>query len=367
MKFSFLLFFYALGTLAQTPEAITGQGNGGIGVVTKQATYLYDLYENSLHQDYYFNHGLTPNVDFQKRLKKKFFQKMITPEVRDLIALKLTEINEVSPITALILLRSMEMINWTFSPQELKVVDRPNADTPLELSNTTLINLAIRRNANVSMNSNFWDGNNTVPDLDDANKAALIFHETIHSYDKQAGVKGRILTAYLFSQAMAADFFSFDFFYQQNSLVRLPVRSKAHGEYQEYKLTHTLGSWFTLSGPKEFTLEALNLSKEKEVNFLRTITIKDSEETIKAKIREFCQSFFRASELTTVFYGVKAISPILLTLKTPGNEWREIEISEGSALFSWRFQLGQYSSMRELERCESMVEPNVRAFFQQFE
>lgn len=209
MKIKNLILFSAL-TMTSLAQAAKEVGNGGDGVELEGRTYVLDLVEAGVEDNAYFA-PIDADPRIVERLRTTFSGIDWAPV--DLLAQKLTEIQNISNVSALIILKTMEFYSWRTVSSAL--LDVPDEDTSLSIPRGKLIQLAIRRNTSILIDRDAW------LKLDAQNRAALVFHEALYAlvtpellaprpgyyYEKryaQLSFKAREIVGYLFTTALSA-------------------------------------------------------------------------------------------------------------------------------------------------------------------
>ena len=149
-------------------------GNGGDGVFLNGKYYLLDLVEFGVQEDPYFNHDVAINPVIESKVESAMAdlpQNNKFTFVKRLLAQKLSEIELVDPLIAVSLLFSIDFYQWRIVlPQLINIKDENSL-----LRDQDFVQLAIRRDQVIMLNSQFWSI------LEPAQVAALILHEAIFS------------------------------------------------------------------------------------------------------------------------------------------------------------------------------------------
>ena len=142
-----------------------GVGNGGDGVYINNKLYLLDLVEAGIQQKP--KYGTAIRTDILKRVEGILNPQEFPTKV---IAAKLTEYH---PNVRVIErhLQLIENLKWNFSDAPLVNVKDENS-----VLRPNFVQLAIRRKDRVRIDRKLWE------QLDEANRAALIFHEIYYTY-----------------------------------------------------------------------------------------------------------------------------------------------------------------------------------------
>lgn len=187
--FVFLAFaFVASVGFAGKGGADVSGGGGGVQIGSK--VYLYDLYEAGLHQTPYIEHK-AGDIEFENE-----FTKASLPQEASLVLLarKLRDIETLDPYLAAALVEGFKVLSWRVVDQKLE----RSPDFGNDVKEVELLQLANRRGGIVQIQRSLWNM------MDDANRVALIIHETLAALQpaQAQGNQGplRRLVAYLFDK-----------------------------------------------------------------------------------------------------------------------------------------------------------------------
>jgi hypothetical protein len=196
MKLSWLLFAgFALAAAAAT-SSFAGDGhssgNGGNGIVAQDGkrVFLFDLVEAGVEEKPYFGCRGCGDPRFASRVKLALGS---TTAATDLVVGKLKEIADVDLLSAMVLLRAMEMYSWRWVNTSLSpIVDYDGTD--LDIQADRLLQLAVRDQKIVRIDAGLWSR------MPDDHKAALIFHEVIYALVGSDSRAARELTSFFFTE-----------------------------------------------------------------------------------------------------------------------------------------------------------------------
>jgi hypothetical protein len=166
MKIFLALMLWSLSGFAGVRDV----GNGGAGVLINNTPYLLDLYEAGITSPA-FDKNLKPLPQFTQRTQKMSF---LTHEEQTLLALKLTELEKISPLTANKLALGLEMFLWRLTDHSL--VEIPER-SPIDLTPLQVVQLANRFGSTVRLSQKYWNL------MDSGNRLALILHELFYAYE----------------------------------------------------------------------------------------------------------------------------------------------------------------------------------------
>jgi hypothetical protein len=180
------------------------EGHGGYAVELHGKTYLMDFVENGLEQNPFIVPYTVVDAEILRNVEAIFHNE--NASFKELLAKKLSEINEYSSDLAFSYMGGIMSYNWIFVDFDLKPT--PDIDTIAQLPGAKYIPLANRRQQTILVNKPTWDK------LDDANKVGLILHELNYSlvvpvFDRllvtnidmrKASLKARELTSYFFQR-----------------------------------------------------------------------------------------------------------------------------------------------------------------------
>lgn len=154
-------------------NAWAGNGShGGDGLIINGKPYLLDLIE----------HGVEKMVTFSPpgkcSLSKETLRDMLNPSineknVREIITQKLYELCTVSNYAAVAISKASNSLFYSYV--KLSLVNIKDEETPLQYPKDKLVQLAVRQNNRVLIDSEKWNL------LDDWNKAGLIMHEIVYA------------------------------------------------------------------------------------------------------------------------------------------------------------------------------------------
>lgn len=173
-------------------------GNGGDGITIDGKLYVLDLVEAGLEQNPVIDHSVEVPADISNTLSTIFKDSSYPVSI---IGKKLAEINRIDPVSAKVILKAMDLYTWRLVNSGLVNIQDENSLLDYE----GLSQLAIRRNNIILISKTLW------LQLDEANKAALVFHEIMYAMNipvmkndklEQDSVKTRELIGYLFSEEL---------------------------------------------------------------------------------------------------------------------------------------------------------------------
>ena len=172
-------------------------GNGGDGLRLNGKLYLLDLVEAGVEKNPYFSNLATLNPETLKRLQVALPEKNIN---LNLVALKLAEIANLDKVFAESILQTIEMYSWNWVNAAL--VDIKDEDSSLNYPEADLVQIAIRRGQSIKISQDAW------AILDEAQRVALIFHESIYALvepknEKQSSPRAREVVGYLFMEELS--------------------------------------------------------------------------------------------------------------------------------------------------------------------
>lgn len=201
-------YFYItiLTLLLGTSYALAGgkeAGNGGGGVLEEGKPYLLDLVESGIEKAPFFDTTVEADPVYKARVAQAFSSLPDTPN--ELVSQKLTEISHLDQVLAASLMKVMELYFW--KPIDFTLVHIPDEETVIDIDPSLQVQLAARLEHSIEINAMAWE------QLDQANKAALIFHEALYAllvpdqvttatgvtYYQQSSPRAREIVGYLFS------------------------------------------------------------------------------------------------------------------------------------------------------------------------
>lgn len=164
--------------------AVTGHdGNGGDGIKIDNKIYLFDLVESGLHLVPYFDTNLEIDPNIQQRVNNALYP--LSAQVNEKIAKKLTEIYRVDQVFSTVLLQTIEAYSWhvvkDFSLIEINDEDGSDIVIPKK----DFVQAAVRSFRSIKISGDVLEA------MDNANIAALIFHEIIYAISPLTMVPGR--------------------------------------------------------------------------------------------------------------------------------------------------------------------------------
>jgi hypothetical protein len=197
MKFFFILTLWTSISFA----GIRDVGNGGVGVLIDDQPYLLDLYEAGITKPS-FDKNFKPLPQFSQRVQDLHF---LTREEKLLLALKLTEFEKISPLTANSLALGLPMFTWRLLDQNL--VEIPER-SPIDLKPLKAVQLANRFGSTIRFNQKYWNL------MDAGNRVALVLHELFYAYaplvpledgtEEQQSAPIREMVGYVFSSELSS-------------------------------------------------------------------------------------------------------------------------------------------------------------------
>lgn len=153
-------------------------GNGGEGVEYDGKVVVYDLFSFGVHKNPYFgaqSDPLFPALPSPKELGFEY--------PKDLLQQKLTDLNRIAPGMGDYVLMTMNSYTWVLQDFPLTPIKR--IDDPVILpTGARLTQIANRLGMTIRIHKDTWGR------LDDANKVALIVHESIFSLVRPMPVQG---------------------------------------------------------------------------------------------------------------------------------------------------------------------------------
>ena len=175
------IFALLLAVLAFSPLAFAHEGsvgNGGDGIVLNDKLYLLDFAEFLKDRRPYFHRETKVRPEIAARVEQIFGSSELGVDT-NLLSHKLSEVADQSRVTALALLRTMELYRWAMVDYNLPNVPDENAliDGPLR-------QLAIRLSSSIVINRANW------LELDAENRVGLIFHEAVFALLRPVGANG---------------------------------------------------------------------------------------------------------------------------------------------------------------------------------
>lgn len=290
-----LVLLEALTVSAQKRKRGNEGGGGGDLVYVNGKYYLLDLLEAGVEENPYIDHSITPNPDYVQRLNS------VLPAgfPNELIAKKMTEIERLNKMTALVLIRTIEAYQWKLVNSAL--LDIQDEFTDLDIPRQNLLQLAVRKSSTILVDRDLWKK------IDVGNQVALVFHEVIYALHPpvnsgymiwlgyhtgykpimyQMSEKAREVTGYLFSDMARQGFNGFGKFYSYRSLFFKSAVTAADGKQTDRVFEDGATLW---SGP--------NLRLEVHSNKWRLhymtadpiqLTLDDSDEVVNSHIEYAC-------------------------------------------------------------------------------
>ncbi|WP_413291221.1 hypothetical protein [Bdellovibrio sp. HCB337] len=149
-----------------TFAAVRDIGNGGAGVLVNGEPVLFDLYEIGVEKPE-IDEVVVPLPLYVERASR---MDILTEREARLLAIKLTEIREVSPKFADYLVLALNQYIWRLVDQPLKPIEE---ETPVEID-AEVVQLANRLGTIIRIQSGYWGK------MSEANKVALVLHEVIY-------------------------------------------------------------------------------------------------------------------------------------------------------------------------------------------
>ncbi len=187
-----------------TPSYAGFGSHGGDGVIIGKKVFLFDLFEQGIHESPSLNEDLTPNPLVVDRVKAALSAIPVSP---DLVAKKLQAIRNKNAITAAALLTAIEMINWRGVNSRLNDIDDTDG-SDLDYRKYSLVQLAARSSRSVMIDLKWFNK------LSPGNQVALIFHEVVYALNSNDRFRNPInktsrvareFTGYLFSSRFELD------------------------------------------------------------------------------------------------------------------------------------------------------------------
>jgi hypothetical protein len=199
MKLKTFLAPLTLAALITAPS-FAGErgGNGGDGIEIDGKLYVLDLVEAGVEIGNLNPHH-SDDLEGLEKLRVRLANR-IPRSASEALALKLQRLQSASPVFAEVLLQAIELYNWRLVNSAL--VNIKDENTLLDYEN--LVQLAIRRNANILIDRTQWER------LDAYNQSALILHEVIYALvkpieGKQDSVAAREIVGHLYSRMGSQD------------------------------------------------------------------------------------------------------------------------------------------------------------------
>ncbi|MFN8791599.1 MAG: hypothetical protein ACK5Y2_09120 [Bdellovibrionales bacterium] len=147
-------------------------GNGGDGIVLDGRVYLYDLVEHGLHKNPYWAPGNTVTQDLQELVDVNL--ERLSPAVRKLVALKISEVAKVDAVFAALLKLALKTFQWhlieDFSLVEINDEDGSDVMIPRD----RFKQVAVRSLGSIKIDQSL------IENMDSENQAALVLHELIY-------------------------------------------------------------------------------------------------------------------------------------------------------------------------------------------
>ncbi len=200
-----LTFVFSVALTAS--GAGSGPGNGGDGYLDDNGKIqLLDFALGGLtgSESPYFNPHVRVDAAFQGRVDSTL--PAIDPPVRVLIAKKLSEVAQVSPVTSEMFLMGMKMYSWKILDQDPREIY--DEELIYDIPGDRLVQVAVRRSRMVSISRKWW------LELEDSHKAGLVFHEVAYAFVnpthwgrnryRQTSVRAQEIVVYLFSSELSA-------------------------------------------------------------------------------------------------------------------------------------------------------------------
>ncbi|KYG62319.1 hypothetical protein AZI87_17500 [Bdellovibrio bacteriovorus] len=143
-------------------------GSGGAGILKDNRIYLLDLYEVGLPEPL-IDSSVIPDEDILNRAKA---MPHFTDDESMIFAQKMTEIRRKAPRFANVLLLALSKYQWYLVDTPLAVIKE---DTPLDLENMQLVQIANRLETRVRIYRPYWES------MSPKSKVALVIHELVYS------------------------------------------------------------------------------------------------------------------------------------------------------------------------------------------
>jgi hypothetical protein len=168
----------------------TSIGNGGVGITANGKLYVLDLFEHSVHDKPVF--GYNPLVHWvPDEVETLFLSLSLSKSVQDLFSQKISDIMRKDYAFGRIIMDATLQLDWRLVDSELV---RLNDDHSV-LEPSGLVQIAVRQKSVVFISLEKWR------QLDDANKVALLLHETIYALtSNQSAIDTREVTGFLFTE-----------------------------------------------------------------------------------------------------------------------------------------------------------------------
>jgi hypothetical protein len=151
-----------------------GGAHGGVGIVLDRKIYLLDLVEAGVQKDPFFDADVPTRPDFQEQVDLALTNLKLKQSTRVLIAKKLSELDRISRSAALEILLGMKMYSWRMV--DAKLMPTYDEHTAILRPEGTRVQLASRTTRTIMLSKQDTD------QLDDANLAALVFHEILFAF-----------------------------------------------------------------------------------------------------------------------------------------------------------------------------------------
>lgn len=198
----------------RTEPVLGKEGHGGYGVLiqegNKENVYILDFLENGLvggRRKPFFNKSLEVSEQMYKSLELISKDLNLSSDEEYLLALKLTEIENISPTLAYSFIAGIKLYSWVLINFDLNYT--PDFSTVIRIDDRQLVQLANRKGTNVRINEKLWNR------LDAANKVGLIFHEILYAFvadDAQIRASGNDPRSLVALSAKARDLTGYLFF-----------------------------------------------------------------------------------------------------------------------------------------------------------
>ncbi len=221
------MFAAVLAVLSLTTSPIAraeghGPGNGGNAVLVDGKLYLLDLVEAGVQSHPYLkgaNDSGSEAARFRKRADWRFGFNQFAPSTVQVFK---SELAAMPPLVRDQFLAVFDLYQWRILDLPLQEVK--GVKSPLDLSKTTVYQVAYRRDSAIMINKKIWD------QLDSANQVALMLHEIVYAMLRpQPNGDGTFVQESWDARLIVGDFFSSQAFernfrsYERNGVPMLSI------------------------------------------------------------------------------------------------------------------------------------------------
>lgn len=190
-------------------------GNGGDGVEFEGQVVVYDLFSFGAHKNPYFGAEKDPLLPELPSYKEMGFE-----YPKDLLQQKLTDLNSIAPGMGDYVLMTMKSYTWVLQDFPLTPIKRTDDPVILPIG-SRLIQIANRLGMTIRIHKDTWGR------LDDANKVALIVHESIFSLVRPTFAEGGYeIQSSRTAREIVGGFFEESLYHKNPSIVYGPLATR---------------------------------------------------------------------------------------------------------------------------------------------